>query len=421
MKLMKIALLPIVFCLSAVMATASYSYDGYSMNTVSSGSVYGGVFMSYGDKTGYAVTPYTTNYSVPAGNASWGRLYVGVWGGTSTKTGWVNTTLNNVVVGNISLGGEGDTNPTYSEGTNVYSSGNGVWWVSYNVKNNISMGAINKATALTGGVISGQVYGIVLATAYNDTDGAGPITQYWINEGNYNLHGTTLGVPYELNNISALFNGAIDSKYTNAKLNIVYLTGTSGEPDYLYFNSVQDYHRTHQLGDDGNETIGSDDIARGATGGDYFDFLNFDVTNLISPTNNFASYWRGHDDNGDGVITSDFETSGLEGEAYVHPVLSVLTVNTTRQHLTRGFVGNVLGNIPNVFSIPVMNSEPISTAMSSINPYYQKVYRYNSTTKIWEKYDKAYPSPPTSKFTTIDPGIGYQVSPSSGCTLTWDS
>jgi hypothetical protein len=416
MKMIKIALLPIVFCLSAVMATASYNYDGYQLNTTSSGSVYGGVFVSYGDKSGYDVTPYTTNYSVPSGNASWGRLYVGVWGGTSTKTGWVNTTLNNIVVGNISLGGDVDSNPTYSEGTNVYSSGNGVWWVSYNVKDNITMGAINTAIARTGGLISGQVYGIVLAAAYNDTDGAGSITQYWINEGNFNLHGTGPGVLYELNNISALFNGAIDSKYTNAKLNTVYLTGTSGEPDYLYFNAVLDYHRTHQIGDDGNETIGSDDIARGVTGGSlFFDFLNFDVTNLISPNNNFASYWRGHDDNGDGVISSDYGIGGLEGEAYVHPLLSVLTVNTTRTHLTK----NLVGNAANMLSLPLIDSQPISTAFSSINSCYSTVSRYNSTKKAWETYIKG--GPPGQPFTTINPGFAYQVVPSSSCTLTWAS
>jgi hypothetical protein len=413
MKWMKIALLPIIFCLSAVMATANYSYDGFQLNTTSSGSVYGGVFVSYGDKVGLDFTPYTSNYNLPAGNVNWGRLYVGVWGGNESYKGWVNTTLNNLVVGNISLGGVTDSNPTYSEGTNVYSSGNGVWWVSYNVKDNITMGAINTATVMTNrtdSTFDSRVYGIVLAAAYNDTDGAGLVTQYWINEGNVNLHGTSAW-PVPFDNTSALFKGNLDSKYTNAKLSTVYLTGTLTEPDYLYFNAVQDYHRPHQLGDDGNETIGSDNIARSSTGG-YIDFLSFDVTHLVSPNNNFASYWRGHDDDSNGVISS-----GTEGEGYVHPVLSVLTVNTTRQHITKGLVGNV----PNIFSIPVLNSEPISTALSSINSCYTKVYRYNSTTKAWEKYDKTYPTWPTSKFTTIDPGIGYQVSPTSSCTLTWDS
>ena len=109
--------------------------------------------------------------------------------------------------------------------------------------------------------------------------------------------------------------------------------------------------------------------------------------------------------------------SVLKGEAYVHPVLSVLTVNTTRQHLTKGLVGNV----PNIFGIPVLNSEPISTALSSINSCYTIVYRYNSTTKAWEKYDTEDPTWPTSKFTTIDPGIGLPGNPGSSCTLTWAS
>ena len=413
MKLMKIALLPIVFCLSAVMATASYTFDGYSLNTVSSGSVYGGVFVSYGDKSGLDSSPYTSNYNLPAGNVKWGRLYVGVWGGNEGSTGWVNTTLNNIVVGNTSLSGTGDTNPTYSEGTNVYSSGNGVWWLSYNVKDNITMGAINTATARTSGTIDGRVYGIVLAAAYNDTDGAGLMTQYWINEGNVNLHGNDTSHPWVKDNTSALFNGNLDSKYTNAKLNTVYLTGTTGEPDHLYFNTVEDYHRLHQLGDDGNETIGSDDIAK-----TYFDFLSFDVTQLVSPNNNFASYWRGHDNNHDGWISADYGLSGLEGEAYVHPVLSVLTVNTTRSHITKNLVG---GGTANIFSLSLSDSEDISSALSSIQSEYRYINRYNSTSGAWETYDKTKPFSPFSKFTKLDPGIGYQVIPNNPCILEWNS
>jgi hypothetical protein len=416
MKWMKIALLPIIFCLSAVMATATYSVDGFSLNTTSSGNVYGGVFVSYGDNAGLAATPYTSNYNLPAGNASWGRLYVGVWGGNQYSTGWINTTLNNIVVGNISLGGDVDTNPIYSEGTNVYSSGNGVWWVSYNVKDNITMGAINTATARTGGTFIGSVYGIVLAAAYNDTDGAGLITQYWINEGNVNLHGNS-SFPQVLDNTTALFNGAIDGKYTNAKLSTVYLTGTSGEPDYLYFNAVEDYHRLHQLGDDGNETIGSDDIARSSTGG-YFDFLSFDVTHLVSPNNNFASYWRGYDNNHDGWISADYGFSGLEGEAYVHPVLSVLTVNTTRTHLTKNLVG---GGATNIFSLPLSDSEDITSALSSLGSEYKFVSRWNSTIGVWDTYIKKYPS--SSPFTKLDPGVGYSVQTLNAydCILEWNS
>jgi hypothetical protein len=414
MTLMKTAVLMIVFCLLAVMATASYNFDGFQLNTTSSGSVYGGVFVSYGDKSGLDSSPYTTSYNLPAGNVSLGRLYVGVWGGNEGNTGWVNTTLNNIVVGNTSLAGTVDTNPTYSEGTNVYSSGNGVWWVSYNVKNNMTMGSINTAIARTSGTIDGRVYCIVLAAAYNDTDGAGLITQYWINEGNVNLHGNDTEHPWVLDNTTAQFNGNLDSKYSNARLNTVYLTGTTGEPDYLYFNSVEDYHRLHQLGDDGNETIGSDDIARGLN---YFDFLNFDVTNLINPNNNFASFWRGHDSNHDGWISADLGISGLEGESYVHPVLSVMTVNTTRTHLTR----NLVVGAANIFSLPLADNEDISSALSSIQSEYTYVYRYNPTLRAWQTYNKNKPNPPYSPFNKLDPGVGYSVTPENACILEWNS
>jgi hypothetical protein len=412
MKLMKIALLPILLCLSAVMATASYNFDGYQLNTTSSGSAYGGVFVSYGDKSGLDSSPYTSNYNLPAGNVKWGRLYVGVWGGNEGNSGWVNTTLNTIVVGNTSLGGTEDTNPTYSEGTNVYSSGNGVLWVSYNVKDNITMGAINTAIARTSGTIDGRVYGIVLAAAYNDTDGAGLMTQYWINEGNVNLHGNDTSHPWVKDNTTALFNGNLDSKYTNAKLNTVYLTGTTGEPDYLYFNAVEDYHRLHQLGDDGNETIGSDDIAK-----TYFDFLSFEVTHLLNSNNNFASYWRGHDNNNDGWISADFGLSGLEGEAYVHPVLSVLSVNTTRQYITK----NLVGGATNIFSLPLVDNESISSALSSIQSEYTYVTRYNSTIGAWQTYNKNKPNPPYSAFNKLDPAVGYSVTPNNACILEWNS
>ena len=57
------------------------------LNTISSGSVYGGVFVSYGDKSGLDNSPYTTNYNVPAGNVKFARLYVGVIGRTQGQAG----------------------------------------------------------------------------------------------------------------------------------------------------------------------------------------------------------------------------------------------------------------------------------------------------------------------------------------------
>jgi len=314
-------------------AMAQWQFDGWEVKTMETGSIKGDIFVSHGNNSGLSAPPFTTYTDVPGGSAVWGRLYVGVWGGTQDRTGWVNTTLNGASLGNVTLGGTGDTNPTYSGGTNAYSSGNGVWWVSYNATNNVTMNAQNTATARTGGTIDGRVYAIVLALVYQNT--SLPEVQYWINEGNVNLHYNSSAFPYVLDSNFTWFNGSAYSS-TEARLNAVYLTGSSGEPDYLYFNPPSagnspygnmawdiSAYRRYQL--DGS------DVAD-ASNGSYFDFESFTSTNdstalkdtVNTSANNYAIFWRGHDDNSDGWISAGFQVSGLEGEAYVHPVLAVL-------------------------------------------------------------------------------------------------
>jgi hypothetical protein len=64
----------------------------------------------------------------------------------------------------------------------------------------------------------------------------------------------------------------------------------------------------------------------------YFDLNCFSETNDSTPLyniinhtgNNYAIFWRGHDDNGNGQIDSTWNASGAEGEVYVHPILAVL-------------------------------------------------------------------------------------------------
>ena len=408
----------------SVPAMAGYSYDGFSMNTVLTGSVDGDVYRSCGDHCGVDDSPYTSNFSVPSRTRKWARLYVGVWGGNETYTGWVNTTLGGNALGNVTLGGSGDTNPTYdTTNPSVYVSGHGVYWVAYNCTDEVTMGAANQAVATTGktsGNFDGRVYGIVLVVAYNDTDGCGHVMQYWLNEGNVNLNYVT-----PLDNTTAWFNGSVCTKMCSANLTTVHLCGHDllGSPpqpenDYLYFNAHEAYHRPNQLGDDGNETWGDDDIADSSTG-DAFDLhsfaLSFSNGTLVNTAgNNNVTVWRGHDDDGDGTI--ERQPYSNEGEGYVHPCNALFTVNTTKAHLTRNFKGGA----NNLFSLPLTEKEDISTALSSIQSYYTKVYRYNSAAGTWEVYNKAKPYPPFSQFTTIDPGVGYMIKPSADCTLNWD-
>jgi hypothetical protein len=77
-----IALLSVIMmCLLAVPAMAGYAYDGFSVNTMTSGTVQGDLFVSHGNKSGLSASPFTTYIDVPGGSAVWARLYVGVWGG----------------------------------------------------------------------------------------------------------------------------------------------------------------------------------------------------------------------------------------------------------------------------------------------------------------------------------------------------
>jgi len=317
--------------MTALPSAANYAYDGFEIKNMVNGTVQGDVFASYGSNGGLASSPYTTSYNVPAGTVKWARLYVGVWGGTETKTGWVNTTLNGNSLGNVTLGGTGDSNPTYSSGTNAYSSGNGVWMVSYNCTDNVTSGS-NSATATTGGTIDGRVYGIALVVVYENT--SLPKVQYWVNEGNPNLNYVR-----PLNNDVSWFNGTAYNS-TEANLTALYYTGTNGEHDYLYLNAPKASDSPYNLSNIGwnipnyrRYQLDSNDVAN-ASEGAYFDFDSFtssndstalkDIINTTAANSNYAIFWRGHDDDGNGQIDSTWNASGVEGEAYVHPILAVL-------------------------------------------------------------------------------------------------
>lgn len=337
-----IALLSVIMvCLLAVPASADYDFDGFEVNDMTNGTVQGDVFVSYGDKGGIDNTPYTTNYNVPNGtNVKWARLIVGIWGGTENKTGWVNMTFNNHCEGYVTLNRSIDTD-TYSTGTNVYCSGHGVWMVSYNCTDNVTLGATNTAVARTGSLSGGfdtRVYGIALVVVYENS--SLPKVQYWINEGNMNLHYETGGYA-AVNKTFAWFNGTAHN-CTEANLTTLQYTGSNAEPDYLYFNvpdennspyndnvswNLDDY-RTYQM--DHNNVA---DCYSGLTYTHYFDLDTFHSANDSTPicnitnhtANNYAIFWRGHDDNGDGTISASFQPDNpVEGESYVHPIMAVL-------------------------------------------------------------------------------------------------
>jgi subtilase family serine protease len=324
-------------------AIAAWNYDGYEVKTMESGNITGNVYISYGDKSGIGSSPYTSNFNVPAGAENYSRLYVGVWGGTETKTGTLSTTFNKNDLGFINIGIEGnkdggkaDINPTYTSGANVYGNGNGVWWVSYNVTGNVTMGEANSATATTSGTIDGRVYAIMLVTVYSDP--SEPEIQYWINEGSFNLHYSSDKFPWVQDKAFTSFNGKAITP-VSAKLSVAYLVGSKGEPDYLYFNPPEasdspygnmawDIAKYEEYQIDGNNVADENN-------GQYFDFKEFTASANNKPlkdmilNDSYAVFWRGHDDNNDGQIYAEYpSTLPPEGESYVGPALAVLILST---------------------------------------------------------------------------------------------
>jgi subtilase family serine protease len=351
-------------------AMAAWNYDGWEVKKMESGIINGDVFVSYGDKSGLGSSPYTSNFNVPApaGAENYSRLYVGVWGGTEDKTGTLSTTFNKNDLGTINIDGTGDANPTYTTGTNVYGRGNGVWWVSYNVTGNVTMGAANSATATTSGTIDGRIYAIMLVVVY--TDPSEPEIQYWINEGSFNLHYSSASYPYVQDYTFVKFNGATIKTPSSARLMAANLVGTKGEPDYLYFNppDASDSPFSNMAWDITKYKefqLGDSDVADGSEG-EYFDFEIFTSTNeaplkdLISD-NNYAVFWRGHDDNDDGQIYAEFAVQNpVEGESYAGPMLAVLILSTGDE--AQGDPDLTVSNV----AVPMVSTGKVNTISATI-------------------------------------------------------
>ncbi len=267
--------------------TADYGFDGVpytdQLKQVEHGSVKGGVIVDGGH--GLAVAkgqPYEQVFSVPDGIITFSRLYVGVWGGTEKRTGTLQTSFNDHEFETLELKGENDNNPE------VYCSGHGVYWVTYDTTGYYTASGTNKAVARTSGEIDGRVYGIILVTVYEDD--TGQKVDYWINEGNPNLHslGWEGDIGYTNDEAYAEFSGINVNEASSSGLTVAYLCGTEGENDYLYFN---------------DNKLNGDDVADSR---DYFNLLTFDVSGYLDESSDVL-FERGDED-------------------YLHPVLAVLTV-----------------------------------------------------------------------------------------------
>jgi len=276
---------------------ATYNFEGVpeqdELIETTSGTVKGGLYVDGGE--GLKETPYVQEFNVPGDSVKWARMYVGVWGGTEDKKGTLDLTVNGKDFESVDLEGKADNGDDEGQNPSIYCTGHGVYWVAYDVGTNISTGPV-KVEAKTEGGIDGRVYGIVLAAVYEDKDGED--TKYWIEEGNLNLHGKGWSgdMPSTHDEGYADFSGKIDAdKYKTANLAVVYLCGSPGLEDSLYFND-------EQLSDGDNKN----DIANSKS---YFDLKFFDVLDFLTEDDNEVKFQR-------------------DDEDYVHPVLAALTLGT---------------------------------------------------------------------------------------------
>jgi len=191
----------LILCMLCAPALADYNYEGSPLVTVQNGI--GDVYVNCGDHAGlndttwsYKQNTFVTNFTdVPTENITWAELKFGVWGGNQTYEGWANTTLSSAstdtVLDNRSISRSSPNPP-------VVGCGNGCWLLHYECTDELIAldSSTIKVTVNTNQIspkFDGRVYGAVLIVAYDD----GSSSQYWINQGNVNLHKniTTLGIP----------------------------------------------------------------------------------------------------------------------------------------------------------------------------------------------------------------------------------
>ena len=84
---------------------------------------------TWNEQGGNLYEPISTSFTLPSCNQiDYARLYLDIWGGMPFFTASVTVSVNGTQLPPISIGGMGDTNPTYSgTQTCVYGSGYGVW------------------------------------------------------------------------------------------------------------------------------------------------------------------------------------------------------------------------------------------------------------------------------------------------------
>lgn len=295
-KLRWMAALTVLFLLSfANAAGADYGFDGFPLQAVRSGTIEGELFIDGGHGLASA-SPYTQSFQVPAGQVEWGRLYVGVWGGTENYSGTLSVDFNGSLLGTAGIGK--DQAPGIA--ALVQGSGNGVWWVAVDVTDKVAADSTNRAeltTASISGRFDGRVYGAILVAALKQADN--PTVSYSVAEGNMCLNYKTL------DKYSMTFPGAIapgdGDKYD---LTTVYLTGHKGVSNSLFCN---DRLLSSNAADGGGMNLNGEEWED-----NYLDLDHWDVTGKLVSKDNQLIFERN-------------ETN------YLHPVVVVLRSLTESQ------------------------------------------------------------------------------------------
>ncbi|MDD3136535.1 MAG: DUF3344 domain-containing protein [Methanoregula sp.] len=325
--------------LSVGHAAALYDFEGIPLHVVASGAVQGDVITA--GRYGLDLPPYELRFTLPA-SPSYAQVYTGIWGGTEKYTGRADLTINNIRKVTYSLNGEQDRTK------NIYESGHGVYWISYDATQYLKKGSnsilINTSRSDPDNRLDGRVYGVFVVAVTEDP--TRPFTQYWIAEGNENLHGEGWAGtnPTRNDQTSVLFTNNLVKNPTGANLTVLLIAGNQGQPDFLFFNDQQmgtgpaaPGHASLLVTDIANEQ--SFDAASGSGKQTrYADAEIFTVSQFMATENN-VTFIRGIDINGDGTI--DTSGSQPEGEDYIHPCSAILAVSSHDTPLTDISVENI--------------------------------------------------------------------------------
>lgn len=292
-KLAWIAVMALLMSVSfATAARADYSFDGFPLQVVQSGTINGEIFIDggHGLLPNDAASPYVQSFQVPAGQVAWARLYVGVWGGNPGTTGTLNIGFNGDSLGMVGIG----NNTAPGVASWVQGSGYGVWWTPADVTAKVVAGSTNQASSYTSNGSDGwdgRIYGAVLVAVLKQDHG--PAVSYAVAEGNVDLNYKT-----PLDTSTLTFPGSFSpDDGMRADLTTVYLTGNEGVANSLYCN---DQLVSALAADGGGRNLNGEQWEDR-----YLDLDHWDVTDKLVPKDNRLTFVR-------------------RDTTFLHPVLMVL-------------------------------------------------------------------------------------------------